>query len=110
MANQRKTRHPGLTILLTIACLLLGGVYVSLGGPRSQSAAQATTQATTQATESSDEALKQLRATEDARLTTYGWLDRENGVVHIPIDRAIDMVLQRGLPTRKQAQWPEDVF
>jgi hypothetical protein len=106
MANQRKTRHPGLTILLTIACLLLGGVYVSLSGPRSQAAAQATTQAT----ESPDEALKQLRATEDARLTTYGWLDRENGVVHIPIDRAIDMVLQRGLPTRKQAQWPEDVF
>src|SRR5690242_15878253 len=44
------------------------------------------------------EELKALRATEEAALTTYGWVDSKNGIVHIPIDRAIDLVLQRGFP------------
>jgi hypothetical protein len=48
----------------------------------------------------SGEALKALRATEDAALTTYGWVDKNKGIVRIPIDRAIDLLLQRGLPTR----------
>jgi hypothetical protein len=48
------------------------------------------------------EDLKKLRASEDARLNSYGWVDREKGIVHIPIDRAIDMVAQKGLPTRPQ--------
>jgi hypothetical protein len=34
------------------------------------------------------------------RLTNYGWVDRNAGKVHIPIDRAIDLLAQRGLPTR----------
>jgi hypothetical protein len=33
-------------------------------------------------------------------LTTYGWVNRARGVVRIPIDRAMQLVLQRGLPTR----------
>ena len=32
--------------------------------------------------------------------STYGWLDPEAGVVRVPIDRAIDLVLERGLPVR----------
>src|SRR5438552_3495509 len=49
---------------------------------------------------SSGEMLKQLRATEDAALNTYGWVDRSKGVVHIPIQHAIDLILERGLPIR----------
>jgi hypothetical protein len=33
-------------------------------------------------------------------LTTYGWLDRKNGTVRIPIDQAIDLLVQRGEPVR----------
>lgn len=33
-------------------------------------------------------------------LDSYGWVDQGAGVVRIPIDRAMDMVLERGLPTR----------
>ena len=33
-------------------------------------------------------------------LNSYGWVDQQNGVVHIPVDRAIDKLLQQGLPTR----------
>jgi hypothetical protein len=39
-----------------------------------------------------------LRARETAALTTYGWVDRQAGVARIPIDRAIDLLLENGLP------------
>lgn len=44
------------------------------------------------------EQLRALRAEEDETLSTYGWTDRANGVVRIPIDRAMDLVVERGLP------------
>jgi hypothetical protein len=44
--------------------------------------------------------LDQLRAGEDAKLHSYGWVDRNAGVVHIPIERAMDMVAEKGLPVR----------
>jgi hypothetical protein len=40
------------------------------------------------------------RAREDAELTSYAWVDRSNSIVRIPIDRAIELIAQRGLPTR----------
>jgi hypothetical protein len=36
--------------------------------------------------------LRALRAAEDAQLHGYGWVDRRAGVVHIPIERALDLV------------------
>lgn len=44
--------------------------------------------------------LKDLRAAEDAMLKGYGWVDRTAGIVRIPIDEAIKLTLQRGLPSR----------
>lgn len=41
-----------------------------------------------------------LYAAENKKLNSYGWVDRSNGIVHIPIDRAMDLLLQRGLPAR----------
>jgi hypothetical protein len=37
-------------------------------------------------------------------LNTYGWIDRQNGIVRLPIDRAMELILQRGLPTRSRPQ------
>ncbi len=48
--------------------------------------------------------LKDLHAQEDQILTTYGWTDKNNGVVRIPIDRALELQLQRGFPARKEAK------
>jgi hypothetical protein len=42
--------------------------------------------------------LMQLRADETARLTSYGWVERDGRVAHIPIARAIDILSRRGLP------------
>jgi len=49
------------------------------------------------------EDLRKFRAAEDGKLNTYGWIDRKNGVVRIPIARAMELVAQRGLPARPQA-------
>lgn len=48
--------------------------------------------------------LQELRAAEDALLGSYGWVNREAGVIHIPIERAIELIGQRGLPSRQQTQ------
>jgi hypothetical protein len=47
--------------------------------------------------------LKAMRAAEDSMLKSYGWIDREKGIVRIPIDRAIEILAQRGLPVRPQS-------
>jgi hypothetical protein len=47
--------------------------------------------------------LDQLHVEEDHILNTYGWVDKRAGVVRIPIDRAIELQLQRGFPARKEA-------
>jgi hypothetical protein len=42
--------------------------------------------------------LAALRLAEDERLSSYGWVRREQKTVHMPIERAIDATLERGLP------------
>jgi hypothetical protein len=46
------------------------------------------------------EDLKRLRAEEDAMLNSYGWVGANAGVVRIPIEQAMRMTLEQGLPTR----------
>jgi hypothetical protein len=41
-----------------------------------------------------------LDARDDAVLHSYEWVDREAGVVRIPIGRAMELLAERGLPTR----------
>ena len=43
------------------------------------------------------------RLREEDTLSTYGWVDQNAGIVRIPIDRAMDLLAQRGLPVRSQA-------
>jgi hypothetical protein len=40
------------------------------------------------------------QAAEQQRLNSYAWINRQSGTVSIPIARAMDLVAQRGLPTR----------
>lgn len=39
--------------------------------------------------------LEALRAEEDAILTSYGWIDRDAGIVRIPITRAMALLVER---------------
>lgn len=42
----------------------------------------------------------QLREREHEVMHGYGWSDLEGGKAHVPVDRAMEMVLEEGLPTR----------
>ena len=44
---------------------------------------------------------QEIRAAEEAQLHTYGWVDRQGGIAAIPIERAMELLAQRGLPVQK---------
>ncbi|MBV9008017.1 MAG: hypothetical protein JO354_02465 [Verrucomicrobia bacterium] len=44
--------------------------------------------------------LAKYESAENAKLNSYGWIDKQAGVIRIPIERAMDLIAQRGLPTR----------
>jgi hypothetical protein len=39
-------------------------------------------------------------ARQETEANTYGWVNRTAGVVRVPIERAMDLFLQQGLPVR----------
>ncbi|MGH9686556.1 MAG: hypothetical protein ACRD5K_05640 [Candidatus Acidiferrales bacterium] len=43
---------------------------------------------------------------QEREVNTYGWVDRQAGVVRVPIGRAMDLVLAQGLPTRPASEAP----
>ena len=44
--------------------------------------------------------MNRLRAADNGRLESYGWVDQSAGVAHIPIDKAMEQIASQGLPTR----------
>ena len=50
--------------------------------------------------------LAELRATEESDLNSYGWIDQSSGIARIPIDRAMQLLLERGLPDVGAGQTP----
>jgi len=48
--------------------------------------------------------LMRFRADEEVRLNSAGWIDRDRGVIRIPVARAMQLLSQRGL-----AGWPGPV-
>jgi hypothetical protein len=46
--------------------------------------------------------VEHMREAEEAVLQNYRWVDREAGIVGIPIDRAMDILAEKGLPTRSE--------
>jgi hypothetical protein len=39
---------------------------------------------------------------QDRKLATYDWVDKDRGAVRIPIDRAMELIAQRGLPVHAE--------
>jgi hypothetical protein len=46
--------------------------------------------------------LNRIRLREEDTLSTYDYVDKSDGTVRIPIDRAMELIVQRGLPVRSQ--------
>lgn len=44
--------------------------------------------------------LQKFHAEEDAALEKYEWIDAKSGIVRIPIERAMELTAERGLPAR----------
>ena len=43
-----------------------------------------------------------LRQGEAEKLESYSWIDKADGITRIPIDRAMELTLERGLPARAE--------
>jgi hypothetical protein len=112
----------GLTIACVLVALVLKGMYIYLDSyeNRHQSVQNPLVQQTTADTRTVEPGditkfpqprletnetidIAKFRLQEEQTLNSYGWVDQEAGVVRIPIDRAMELVAQRGLPTRPQA-------
>jgi hypothetical protein len=52
--------------------------------------------------------LNDIRTNEEKTLYSYGWVDEKAGIVRIPIERAMDLLVERGLPVRPQGARGED--
>lgn len=50
-----------------------------------------------QTMETQGEDLTANRASERETLTTYGWVDKKAGIVRIPVQRAMDLAIERNL-------------
>jgi hypothetical protein len=92
--NQRRVRRIRQLAIPILIGLVVGVLVVvglaAPGGPLGP-APSATAQPTT---------ADLVRSRDDPILYGYGWVDQKNGIAHIPIQRAIDIVAQRGLPAR----------
>lgn len=48
-----------------------------------------------------------LLAQQNEKLNSYGWIDRSNGIVRIPIDRAMDLIVEQSSRTTTNSQTTE---
>jgi hypothetical protein len=56
--------------------------------------------------EAPPKALAEHRAREDAALSAWGWIDRERGLASIPVERAMEIIAEKGLPPPPPAPAP----
>jgi hypothetical protein len=47
--------------------------------------------------------LRDYLTNQEIQLNTYGWVDKDAGVAHIPIERAMELLVQRGVPVHSAA-------
>lgn len=101
-----------LVVFIVASFIVLKG-YLSLrfGQPEPEAA---TTQRATELTHAGPEllitpdmGLPELLAAEDSVLTSYGWVHPDSGIVRIPIDRAISILAEKGLPVRTKGRTNE---
>jgi len=88
--------YVAIPVLLVISCLVLIAAYpnalpdvdrslrIAPPGPRLQTDAAGD--------------LQRFRTDEERRLNTYYWIDKQNGIVHIPIEQAMKKLAATGAP------------
>ena len=46
--------------------------------------------------------LRRLRKQEEDAISNYGWVNPTDGVIRIPVDRAMDRLIEKGLPVQTE--------
>jgi hypothetical protein len=92
----------GILVLLVISCFVLIAAYptalpdagralrINPPGPRLQTGPEAD--------------LQRFRAEEEQRLNGYYWVDKQKGIVHIPIEQAMQKLARTGIPDFPKGQ------
>ena len=97
----------GLVLMIALILPLLGWIFWRLeaaaqrADPRQSPLAAAQTPPAPRLEEQPADELAKLRRAEDRRLSSYGWIDPQQRVVRVPIERAIEILAERGLPEPK---------
>ncbi|GIV14754.1 MAG: hypothetical protein KatS3mg022_0189 [Armatimonadota bacterium] len=42
--------------------------------------------------------MQKFREREEQKASSYGWVDEKGGIAHVPVQRAMEIVAERGLP------------
>lgn len=117
VVNARLLRFSGTGLVLLVASVLLLVYAIArfLASQVPSDAEQATviqpTYTTTgpQVTAEQPQLLRQLRESEQQRLTTYQWIDERAGIARIPIVRAMDILATKGLQKDERKGEENDV-
>ncbi len=95
----------GLAVIIVAACLAMWVTFAYLnvhqpptGPPPSPLATGRRLPSEPRLQVSETEDIGKVSADEDKALNSYGWVDKDGGVAHIPIERAVDLILERGIP------------
>ncbi len=108
-ANVREIVFTGIGLLVgtVIVCFAVAGLVKVLNStegedrlPVTEVATQAQFPPSPRLQSKPWEELQVLRKNENQALTSYGWTNKDAGKVRIPIERAMDLVVQHGLPVR----------
>lgn len=107
----------GLAVGTLIVCLVMWGLFNLLKTQQSKKGAPTVNLMAPQAhfppeprlQVNAPAELEQFHEQEDKILDTYGWVDKNAGTVHLPIDKAMDIMAQKGFPTRPAGQGSQAV-
>jgi hypothetical protein len=105
-SSASKSKRPGLGCSILAGVFLVGliiaGVGVGLGLSNVLANSQAAPAPSELDDKTSPEILAARRENEQAQLNSYGWIDKEAGLVRIPINQAIALIAESGLPIGKE--------
>ncbi len=92
----------GLIATIIVVLALMRWLFVAFPKPQGEMAAVPYVQGLTQELPPeprlqvhAPEDLKKMREQEDSMLDSYGWIDRQNGIVRIPVRRAMELLAER---------------
>ena len=99
----------GVGLMATLAVIVLAASWIQLelvGAPARTGAIVSEAAAPTNISRAvprletvSGETLARVRASDRERLNSYAWVNRDDGIARIPIDVAMEVIVQRGLPS-----------